>query len=61
MVTIKLTKKEAETLQNHWLTNLNYGMYGTFGDGENFDDVKEYERAKRINTKIREARKGGEK
>ena len=41
MIIIKLTKKEAEILHEHWFTNLNYGMYGTFGDGENFDNIGE--------------------
>ena len=55
MITIKLTTKQANILQEHWYRNLEYGMHGTFGDGENFNNVGEYKIAKTINKKINKA------
>ena len=55
MITIKLTKKQANILQEHWCRNLEHGMYGTFGDGENFDNIGEYKIARTINKKINKA------
>lgn len=55
MVTIKLTEKEAETLRQHWCNNLNYGVNGTFGNGEEYDDKREFKRAEKILEKIDKA------
>ena len=55
MIIIKLTEKQANILQEHWYRNLEYGIYGTFGDGKNYDSVGEYKIAKTINKKINKA------
>lgn len=45
---LKLTKKEREALEvivSHTKRNINYGSQGTFGDGQNVVEKKDYKLA----------------
>lgn len=54
-ITLKLTEKEAVTLYNHFAQNIQYGVSGTFGDGSDYNDIKEFNSAKKILEKIGKA------
>lgn len=47
-IKIELTPEQLRVLTEHWGRNINYGVNGTFGDGERLDDSDEYKTADAI-------------
>lgn len=50
---MNLTKHELQVLITHWERNLDYGVGGTFGDGEKFDSKADFKTAERILEKLK--------
>ena len=57
-IKISFTQKEYDILRRHWNRNLNYGVGGTFGNGEDFvndeneKDISDYRIAQKIAKKL---------
>jgi hypothetical protein len=54
-ITIELSKKDLAILCKHFSQDIGYGVGGTFGDGENWDNKAEFNRANVILRKLEEA------
>ncbi len=50
---MKLTKKELDILVTHFLCDFDYGVGGTWGDGDSYDDPKERAEGKKLANKLR--------